>query len=253
MTATAPARRSTVSIVVPTLNEADRIGDALDRLRTDFPDCELVVVDGGSTDGTPQVAAAHAPVLCSPPGRARQMNLGATHTCGEVLWFVHADTTIAPDALTAIRAALTDPRVVGGGLRLRFDRSTAALRYLAWASNHRARRLHHVFGDQAMFLRRSAFDALGGFPDLPILEDLELSRRLARTGRLAVLDATSTASARRFEAHGTWRMLGFMQWLKLLYFVGVDPTSIAARYAAGPRRLIRTAPTTKDHPDAHAR
>ncbi len=151
-----------------------------------------------------------------------------------MLWFHHADTRIEPSALPELRAALADPSVVGGGCRLRFDRESRALRYVAWTSNARARRLHWVFGDQAMFVRRSAFDALGGFPDLPLMEDLELSRRLARIGRLTLLPATSTASARRFDAHGTWRLLAFMQWLKVLYFAGVDPHEIARRYEAGP-------------------
>lgn len=226
-----------VSIVVPVLNEAATIEAALTRLRGDFAGCELIVVDGGSTDGTAELAHAWASVVRAPRGRARQMNEGARHTRGDVLWFVHADTVLHPAALGQLRAALADPDVVGGGLSLRFDRRSRALDYLAWISNHRARRLHHIFGDQAMFVRRAVFEELGGFPDLPLMEDLELARRLHRRGRLAVLPATSTASARRFTQHGTWRMIAFMQYLKLLYFAGVDPESIHRRYAAGPPRL----------------
>lgn len=226
---------STVSIVVPTLNEADRITGCLSRLRSDFPDCELVVVDGGSDDGTAALAAALAPVVPSPAGRAVQLNAGAAATRGDVLWFVHADTRIDAAALGQIRAALIDPRVVGGGLSLRFDSRGRALDLLARASNARARRLHHVFGDQAMFVRRSGFDALGGFPPWPLMEDLELSRRLHRRGRLVLLPATSTASARRFEEFGTWQMVAFMQYLKVLYLAGVPPERLADRYRRGPR------------------
>lgn len=231
---------SEVSIIVPVLNEAANAATALSRLLRDFPGCELIVVDGGSTDATAELAAPYATVLHSPRGRARQMNEGARIATGEVLWFIHADTAVDPAALGQIRACLDDPGVVGGGLTIRFDRTTPALRHLARASNARARRLHHIFGDQAMFVRRTVFDELGGFPDLAIMEDLEMARRLHRRGRLCLLPATSTASSRRFTAHGTWRMIAFMQYLKLLYFAGVDPESIRARYAAGPRLTGRS-------------
>jgi rSAM/selenodomain-associated transferase 2/rSAM/selenodomain-associated transferase 1 len=233
-----------VSIVVPVLNEAPVITATLARLRRDFPGCELVAADGGSRDGTAELAAPLARVVRSEPGRAAQMNAGARHARGEVLWFIHADTRADPCALGQIRAALTDPAVVGGGLTLRFDQPGLALRYVAWTSNLRARYLRWVFGDQAMFIRRSAFETLGGFPGLPLMEDLEMSRRLHRCGRLAVLPATATTSARRFTEHGTWRTLAFMQYLKLLYFLGADPQRISDRYRAGPPRLARRLATT---------
>ncbi|MFI7359507.1 TIGR04283 family arsenosugar biosynthesis glycosyltransferase [Streptomyces avidinii] len=231
-----------VSIIVPVLNEEATIHGAVSRLCRDFPDCELIVVDGGSTDATVELAARHATVISSERGRAKQMNKGARHASGDILWFIHADTAIEPEALGQIRAALADPSVVAGGLTLRFDRRTPALNYLAWTSNARARRLHHIFGDQAMFIRRSVFDALGGYPDLAIMEDLEMSRRLHRRGQLRLLPAASTASSRRLIAHGTWRMIAFMQYLKLLYFAGVAPETIRARYTAGPRLLPNKTP-----------
>jgi rSAM/selenodomain-associated transferase 2/rSAM/selenodomain-associated transferase 1 len=239
-----PGRKETlrplqVSIVVPVLNEAAVVSAALERLRRDFPGCELVVADGGSADGTAELAAPLARVVRSEPGRAAQMNAGARHAHGEVLWFIHGDTRVGHSALAQIRAALTDPATVGGGLTLRFDQPSFALRYVAWTSNLRARHLHWVFGDQAMFIRASVFDALGGFPRLPLMEDLEMSRRLHGRGRLAVLPATATTSARRFTEHGTWRTLAFMQYLKLLYFLGTDPQRISDRYRAGPPRLAR--------------
>lgn len=223
-----------VAIVVPARNEVERLGASLARLRADFPGCELVVVDGDSEDDTAAVAASFARVLACEPGRGRQMNKGAAATASDVLWFVHADVVIDADALTQLRAALSDPEVVGGGLSLRFDQRNLGLDYLAWSSTQRARHLHQIFGDQSMFVRRSAFVAVGGFPEIALMEDFELSRRLRHRGRLVVLGATSTASARRFEEHGTWSMIAFMQYLKVLHFIGVDPSAIAARYAAGP-------------------
>ncbi|MGH9055650.1 MAG: TIGR04283 family arsenosugar biosynthesis glycosyltransferase [Acidimicrobiales bacterium] len=223
-----------MAIVVPVLNEAGTIAACLQRLRRDFGDCELLVVDGGSSDATVSLAEPFATVLRSASGRAVQMNTGAAATSAPVLWFVHADCRLDSDALGQVRAALADPHVVGGGLSLRFDRRSAGLDYLAWASTKRARHLHQVFGDQAMFVRRDVFDELGGFPELAIMEDLELSRRLARRGRLVVLPATSTASSRRFDEHGTWSMIAFMQVLKAGYFLGVEPGRLDRLYHAGP-------------------
>lgn len=233
---------TSVSIVVPVLNEAPIVGDALRRLRRDFPDCELIVVDGGSTDGTADLARPHARVVGTEAGRARQMNEGARGTSGDVIWFVHADTVIDPDALAQMQVALADPAVVGGGLTLRFDRHTPALDYLARVSTVRARRLHQIFGDQALFVRRVTFDRLGGFPALPLMEDLELSRRLHRVGRTVVLTATSTAASRRLTQHGTVRMIAFMQYLKLLYLVGASPERIRLRYEAGPGVVLPRLP-----------
>ena len=239
----APAGLS-VSIIVPVLDEEARIGAMLARLQRDFPGCEVVVVDGGSVDATADLVCPPARLIRSGPGRGPQLNAGAAHSSGEVLWIQHVDTRVDPVALGQLRAALADPAVVGGGLTLRFDRRSAGLDYVAATSNARARRLHWIFGDQAMFVRRSSFEVLGGFPDLPVMEDLEFSRRLARIGCTVVLPATCTASARRFTEHGTLRMLVFMQGLKLRYFAGADPAALARRYAAGPRpRRRRTGPT----------
>ena len=226
----------TVSIVVPALNEAARIADCLRRLRRAFPDCELVVVDGGSTDGTFDLAAQHAQIVRSPPGRAAQMNAGAALTTGDVLWFIHVDCLIPADALGLLRSAMLDSGVVGGGLQLRFDQRSWGLDYLAISSNQRARRLHWIFGDQAMFVRRDVFDSVGGFPELPLMEDLEMSRILRRRGRLVMLPTSVTASARRLVEQGPWRMTVLMQWLKVQYLLGVNPERIRRRYEAGTSR-----------------
>lgn len=233
MTGTDP----TVSIIVPVLNEAERIGASLRRLSRDVPDAELIVVDGGSTDQTAHIAARHARVVAAPPGRGTQLNAGAAAASGQVLWFIHADTIVAPAAWDQLQEALRNPEVIGGGLTLRFDVHTPALDYLAWASNQRARRLGQIFGDQAMFVRRDAFTALGGFPDYPLMEDFELSRRMHRSGRQVLLPATATSSARRFQAHGTVRMIAFMQLIKALYLAGVSPARLADWYRAGPSLL----------------
>ncbi len=238
-----------VSIVVPVLNEAATIEAALARLHGAFPGTEVVVVDGGSSDGTPALVARPARLVVSRRGRGVQLNAGACAAGGQVLWFVHADTVIAGGALAQLRAALADPSVVGGGLTLAFDRRSLALDNLRRASNLRARHLGLVFGDQAMFVRRSTFTAVGGFPDIPLMEDLELSRRLRRRGRLVVLPATSTASTRRFDERGTWRTVLLMLVLKARYLAGADPEGLARRYStASPPRRRRDWPSLPEHP-----
>ena len=221
---------ATVSIVVPTLNEAIRIEPCLQRLRDDFPSCELIVVDGGSADDTADRAARLARTIRSAAGRATQMNAGAAATSGDILWFIHADCQVPPDALDLLRHALLDPGVVGGGLRLSFDQRSPGLDYLAASSNVRARRLNWIFGDQAMFMRREVFEAVGGFPQLPLMEDLEMSRILRRRG------------ARRLVEQGVWRMTVLMQVLKVQYLLGVDPERIRRRYETGTRRGRRRRP-----------
>lgn len=237
-----------VSIIVPVRDEEAVIRASLARLRRDFADCELIVVDGGSTDRTAELAASLATVTSSPAGRGIQMNAGAQLATGDVLWFVHADTEISPEALPQLRAALADPTTIGGGLTLRFAPSSPSLALVARMSNVRARLLHQVYGDQALFVRRTAFEELGGFAPLPLMEDLDLSPRLQRTGRLVLLAATSRASSRRFQQHGTWPMVALMQYLKLCFYAGVDPERIRQRYEYGPPRLRRRRPKpTADH------
>ena len=227
-----------VSIVVPVLDEQDAIAGLLDHVAAHFPSCEVVVVDGGSRDATAERASGRARVVTAPRGRGPQLNAGAAAARGDVLWFVHVDTRPDPSALAGMGRALADPAVVGGGCRIRFDRGGPALAWLRMTSNLRARHLHWIFGDQAMFVRRTVFEHVGGFPELPIMEDLEMSRRLARQGRLVLLRSWCTASARRFVDQGTLRMIVVMQYLKALYFLGVAPERIAERYARARRPAV---------------
>lgn len=227
-------------MVVPVLDEEDLIAELLHHLGERARGCEIVVADGGSTDRTLEQVARAAPaahVVHAPPGRGPQADAGAAAASGDVLWFVHADTRLTPGALEELHVALRDPDVVGGGFRIRFDRGGPALRWLEWTSNLRARHLHWIFGDQAMFVRREHFEAAGGFGDLVLMEDLDLCRRLRHRGRLTVLPGPSTASARRFTEQGTVRTIVLMQWCKLLYFAGVGPEDIRRRYTAARRRI----------------
>ena len=189
-------------------------------------------MDGGSDDATFQVAARFSDVrlLTSPRGRARQMNAGARAAQGDVLLFLHADTWLPDGALTAVSAALEDARVVGGRFDVRFDNPRAILRMIAFFMNLRSRMSGISTGDQAIFVRRHVFEAMGGYSDVPLMEDVELSRGLKRRGRLAALSCRVTTSSRKWEREGALRTMALMWALRFLYTAGVSPARLHRWY-----------------------
>lgn len=217
-----------LSVVLPVLNEAARLPDLLARLAT--LDAQIIVVDGGSRDGSPDIArTAGVSVIDSPPGRARQMNAGADAADGEVLLFLHADTVLPADAGRLIRDALSGGRVWG-----RFDvvieGRPKMLRVVATMMNLRSRLTGIATGDQAMFVTRAAFDAVGGFPGQPLMEDIELSARLLRQSRPACIGVPVRTSGRRWEQRGVWRTIALMWRLRRDYWRGVPASELAERY-----------------------
>ena len=192
----------------------------------------MILVDGGSDDLTTQVAARFSDVrlLTSPRGRACQMNAGARASRGDVLLFLHADTWLPDGALGAVTAVLEDSRVVGGRFDVRFDSPRAVFRMIAFFMNLRSRMSGISTGDQAIFVRRHVFEAMGGYPDLPLMEDVELSRRLKRRGRLAALRWRVTTSSRKWEREGALRTMALMWALRLLYMAGVPPARLHRWY-----------------------
>lgn len=189
-------------------------------------------MDGGSTDAT-AAAAARSPRVCllaGPRGRARQMNAGARAAGGDVLLFLHADTLLPDGALAAVEAAVGDPGVVAGRFDIRFDNPRPVFRMIAWFMNQRSRWSGISTGDQAIFVRRQVFEALGGYPDMPLMEDVELCRRLKRRGRLAALPLRVTTSARKWEREGAVRTILLMWTLRLLYMAGVPPARLHRWY-----------------------
>jgi rSAM/selenodomain-associated transferase 2 len=189
-----------VSVVIPTLNEAAQIEATLASVLEQPGPVEVIVVDSGSMDDTVARAQAHARVLDAPRGRARQMNAGAAQATGDVLLFLHADTHLPEGALDVVRSALAEPAIAAGCFRTTFDAEGFWMRLWSlrlWMRWHRL-----AFGDRAPFVRREAFEAIGGFPEQPIFEDLELVRRLRRQGRFVFLDEAVITSARRYQRHG---------------------------------------------------
>lgn len=222
----------TLTIIVPVLNEFEAISllaDSLARLCAE--DVEVVLVDGGSTDGSVEKArAAGLRVLEAPRGRARQMNVGAGATRGEVLLFLHADTALPLGARDAVLGALANGQRVWGRFDVRIGGRALMLRVVAWFINWRSRLTGVATGDQAMFATRGAFEAVGGFPDQPLMEDLELSRRLRELSRPVCLRARVVTSGRRWERNGVWRTIWLMWRLRFAYWLGTTPQELAARY-----------------------
>lgn len=218
-----------LSVVIPVLDEAARLPDLLASLAA--MDAQVIVVDGGSADASADIArAAGAAVLDSPPGRARQMNAGAARATGDALLFVHADTVLPAGADRLIGDALGDGRHVWGRFDVVIEGRPAMLRVVAMLMNLRSRASGIATGDQAMFMTRAAFDAAGGFPQQPLMEDVEMSRRLLAQSRPACLRPPARTSGRRWESRGVWRTIVLMWRLRWDYWRGVPAERLAERY-----------------------
>ncbi len=227
----------TISVIIPTFNEHKTLTQTLAcTITSDIG--EIVVVDGGSTDRTVPTAEAlcagvpTAHVMSASRGRARQMNEGAKASRGDVLLFLHADTQLPAQASQFIASALEDPTVVGGRFDVRFDSPSAWSRLISAFMNLRSRVTGIATGDQAMFVRRHVFEQLGGFSEIPLMEDIEFSARLRRLGRTASIRETVLTSFRRWEQGGPLRTVLLMWALRFLYWIGVSPSRLARWYEA---------------------
>jgi rSAM/selenodomain-associated transferase 2 len=221
-----------VSIVVPALDEAEGIERTLRPLQAlRARGAEVIVVDGGSRDATRALAAPLADrVLEAPRGRAAQMNAGAAAGRGDTLLFLHADTLLPEGALDAIGSALADQRHAWGRFDVRIEGASRLLALIGAAMNLRSRFSGIATGDQAIFVRRAAFEAAGGFPAIPLMEDVALSTALKRISRPACLRERVATSGRRWERHGVLRTTALMWRLRLAYALGADPSRLARRY-----------------------
>jgi len=214
------------------LNEAGAIARTLEAIRTGAPDAEIIVVDGGSIDGSVETAWARCDMLIGAArGRALQMNAGAARASGDALVFVHADTTVPKTFARDIEGALADPEAVGGRFDVRLDDNHPLCVLIGALISLRSRISRTGTGDQAIFVRKKIFDSLGGFPDMPICEDLDFARRLKRAGRVACLRSIVITSARRWRQGGIMRTAMRMWIIRSLYLAGVSPTRLARMYS----------------------
>lgn len=229
---------SALSIIVPTLNEELAIAATLEALAPlRARGAEVIVVDGGSRDRT----AANAAPLCDRViaalrGRGAQMNAGASAAHGDILLFLHADTRLPDGADRLISEGLAARGCVWGRFDVRIEGSHVLLPLIAAMMNLRSRATGIATGDQAIFVTRSAFAAIGGYPDIPLMEDIVLSRRLKRLGRPLCLRARASTSGRRWEKHGVMRTVVTMWRLRLAFWLGAAPDKLVTRYGYVPRR-----------------
>ena len=246
---------SSLSIVVPVLNEAALIGPFLRHLKTLQPAVEIIVVDGASTDGTSELAQSLTDrVLSAPRGRAAQMNAGIESATGDVVWFLHADLHVPASAIEEIQAALQDDRVAGGCFRLRYPRREWIYRISDSLGNVGVDLFGFALGDHGIFCRRSAFVRVGGYPIVPILEDAELYRRLRAAGRMKQLRQEIVSDPRTFERGGRYRTTAVYFLILLLYVVGVPIArlnKIYRRFSASRARL-RSSDGLSGHPPERA-
>ncbi len=228
-----------ISVIIPTLNERDSLPTTLASAST-TPEVEVVVADGGSRDGTIQIAHDFGcRVVSTSPGRARQMNVGAEESQGEYLIFLHADTLLPREFQGCVRETLADPEVAAGAFRLQIEGARGFLHLIAVGANRRSRYCQMPYGDQAIFLRSELFQEVGGYPELPIMEDFELIRRLRRRGSIALTSSSVLTSGRRWKELGIWRTTLLNQIVILAYLAGVQPTRIASWYRRVPGRIRR--------------
>ncbi|WP_339462162.1 TIGR04283 family arsenosugar biosynthesis glycosyltransferase [Pseudomonas sp. EA_105y_Pfl2_R69] len=223
-----------LSVIIPARNEAQ----ALPLLLADLAalreaGAELLLVDGGSSDASLELAAGHVDQLLScAAGRSRQMNAGAAAAAGDYLWFVHADTRVSPEAIRHLLDVLIE-RPLWGRFDVRLSARGPMFRLIGGMISLRSRLSGIASGDQGIFVARATFEALGGYADIPLMEDLELCRRLKRLAWPCCLRPALTTSSRRWEQQGIWRTLLLMWRLRLAYYCGVSPEKLARQYQRG--------------------
>jgi rSAM/selenodomain-associated transferase 2 len=221
-----------ISVIIPALDERARIAATLTSLADRRVD--VIVADGGSRDGTREIIRGFDSVRlieCERAGRGAQMNVGAAAAQGGILLFLHADAKLPDDAFERIAGAMSDERIVGGCFQIRFPRQSArqsgrSLHLVAWGINLRTRWFRTATGDQGVFVRRAVFDAIGGYREIPLMEDIALFDEMKRRGRVAILPSQIEISPRRWQRHGVWRTVLLMYALRLGYWMGIEPATL---------------------------
>ena len=224
-----------ISVIIPAMNEAQHIAGTITNTGHGN-NTEIIVVDGGSADHTVSIAKTMgATVIESSPPRSRQMNRGAEAASKDILLFLHADTLLPDNFDRHVLGALSQPGVVAGAFELRIDSPVPSLRFIERIANWRSRCFNMPYGDQAIFMFSKVFHQMGGFPNIPIMEDFELIRRLRKKGDVVTLHQPAITSPRRWLNHGILKITLVHQLIVVSYFMGISPDTIARRYRRGKR------------------
>lgn len=220
-----------IAIIVPVVNEAENMPALIEQLlQFNQPENEVVIVDGGSTDGTQYIVAdLNLETVSAPKGRASQMNAGVMHSDADILVFLHADTEMPPNGLDLIRKAIADG-ADWGRFNVTISGSHPMLKIIALLINWRSRLTGIATGDQVIFIHRDLFNAVAGFPEQPLMEDIEISKRLKKISRPACLSEKVVTSGRRWQKHGIWKTIVLMWWLRFSYWRGVSASTLAEYY-----------------------
>ncbi len=221
-----------ISIIMPTFNEERNIEGAIQSVSALKGNFELIVVDGGSSDKTREIAGKYTAVIASSDkGRAKQMNEGARRAKGDILLFLHADCRLSPHALNEIERSLNgNKEVVGGAFQFHLDDDSLSFRFLSFFSNVRARIVKTYTGDFGLFMRRSAFEKIGGFSEIELMEDVDICKRLRKEGKLVQANTKIVSSARRFKKEGMLRTWTHMLVNRVLFSIGTSPTRLSKFY-----------------------
>ncbi|MDJ0648342.1 MAG: TIGR04283 family arsenosugar biosynthesis glycosyltransferase [Xenococcaceae cyanobacterium MO_188.B19] len=226
----------TISIIIPVLNEEAIIQETITRLQGNT-DVEIIVVDGGSKDKTVEIAKQWKITLVTSQkvGRGNQMNCGAAIAKGDILLFLHADTQLPPNYAQLIKETLSQPQVIAGAFELTIDSPQTSLRFIETMVNWRSRFLSLPYGDQALFLKQKTFSKIGGFPNIPIMEDFEFVKKLKNQGKIALLPAKVITSSRRWQKLGVFKTTLINQLIILGYYLGVSPIKLRHFYQQAKR------------------
>ena len=217
-----------ISVIIPTLNEQSCLSGTLDDLVRQPGLKEIIIADGGSSDGTREIAKLYGSVVPSSKGRALQMNTGALHSRGDILLFLHADTILPPNGLETIKKAVESEGYEAGAFRLTFDNKSLLLNFYSYCTQFKFKSI--CFGDRGLFVRRDVFESLGRFPEVPLFEDLMIVKRLSKRGKFIYLKDSVTTASRRFDSKGHLKQQCLNLYLWLRYMLGASPEKIHHLY-----------------------